>query len=635
MYAMTADISEAKRKLPLPALIHRLGLGEHAKKSARCPFHEDKHNSFSIWPRGGSWFWKCHTGCGDGDEITLLEKHYGISNKEATKLFLEMAGVNGATSVRSQHLAKRAGEQRFDWQHCVDVFTGADLEQLAEWRGYSIKFCHWLKENGFVGLYDGCIAFPVQNRAGNIVAAHYRLKDGSWRYYPQGTKMSPLVIGELVAGGPVHLFESYWDAFAFMDKSGERSGIIITRGASNGALLAGVLPHSATVYCWTQNDAAGEKKWERDICVTTKAAVKRCKIPAQHKDLNDWTRAGATDKELLDAMLKAEIVHEAEKTWVDALNESVVTSSELYDLELKLRKKLLGDWFCEGDLGFIFAFRGVGKTWLALAIAQALSSGGKLGDWQAHERVTVLYIDGEMPPDLMLSRCKGLEASNNNLQFLNHEILFDRSGKVLNITNREIQDAITEKCIANGVKVLFLDNLSTLASGMRENEADSWELVNSWLLDLRRRKIAVVIVHHAGRSGEMRGTSKREDNVFWIIALDDTKKNADDKRGARFISRFTKPSRNTQEDLAAYEWHFVTDSAAGEVSISHQLAQTMDVFLGLIEDGVRECNQIAQEMKTSPATISRLAKRALDAGKIIKKSREYFLAEGEKFDKKS
>jgi hypothetical protein len=53
---------------------------------------------------------------------------------------------------------------------------------------------------------------------------------------------------------------------------------------------------------------------------------------------------------------------------------------------------------------------------------------------------------------------------------------------------------------------------------MRENEADSWELVNNWLLDLRRRKIAVVIIHHAGRSGEMRGTSKREDNVFLICS---------------------------------------------------------------------------------------------------------------------
>src|SRR6266566_3874654 len=117
---------------------------------------------------------------------------------------------------------------------------------------------------------------------------------------------------------------------------------------------------------------------------------------------------------------------------------------------------------------------------------------------------------------------------------------------------------------------------STLASGMRENEADSWELVNNWLLDLRRRKIAVVIVHHAGRSGEMRGTSKREDNVFWIIALDDAKKDADDKRGARFVSHFHKPSRNSQEDIPAVEWHFVTESS-GEVTISHKQAHTLDI----------------------------------------------------------
>ena len=334
------------------------------------------------------------------------------------------------------------------------------------------------------------------------------------------------------------------------------------------------------------------------------------------------------------AKLNEHQAREADPSWTDALNAAVVTSSELHDLELVPRKKLLRDWFCEGDLGFIFASRGVGKTWLALAIAQALSKGGKLGEWAAHASVKVLYIDGEMPPDLMRSRCEGLDASNGDLQFLNHEILFDRTGKVLNVTNREIQNAITERCLTSGVKVLILDNLSTLASGMRENEADSWELVNNWLLDLRRRKIAVVIVHHAGRSGEMRGTSKREDNVFWIIPLDDAKKDADDKRGARFISRFTKPSRNTQEEMPAYEWHFVTDEPTGVVSIGCKLAQTMDVFLGLIEDGVTECAQIAQEMKTSPASISRLAKRAIDAGKIIKKSREYFLAEGQKADKK-
>jgi putative DNA primase/helicase len=372
------------------------------------------------------------------------------------------------------------------------------------------------------------------------------------------------------------------------------------------------------------NPPAPPKKARREL-----TSKKRCKIPAQHKDLNDWPLAGATANDLVAEMANAEVLHEAEQSWTDALNAAVVTSSELHGLKLRPRRKLLADWFCEGDLGFIFAFRGIGKTWLALGIASALSTGGNLGEWQARQSVKVLYIDGEMPPDLMRSRCEGLNGCNDNLQFLNHEILFDRTGRVLNIANREVRQAITQRCIATGVKVLILDNLSTLASGMKENEADSWELANNWLLDLRRRKIAVVIVHHAGRSGEMRGTSKREDNVFWIIALDDAKKNADDKRGARFVSRFAKPSRNTQEEIPVYEWHLVTEDS-GIVTVSCKLAQTMDVFLGLIEDGIRDCTQIAQEMKTSPATISRLAKRAIDAGRIIKKSREYFLAEGKR-----
>jgi hypothetical protein len=619
---VNADIHDAKQRLPLPGLMRELGIGDHANKSARCPFHEDRHNSFSVWQRGDAWFWKCHAGCGEGDEINFVERYFGILRSDATKRFLEMAGV----------VARTGDSKPFDWQTCVDACTDKHLEQLAGWRGYSIECCSWLKQNRLIGLHNGRFALPVHNRAGRVVATHCRVKDGSWRYHPQGAKVRPLVIGELVPGDPVHVFESQWDGFDFIDKSGERSGVIITRGASNGALAAGLIPESSTVYVWTQNDEAGEK-WQKDLAANTKATVKRAKIPARQKDLNAWTQAGATADDLFTAMMNAEVIREQEKSWSDALNESVVTSRDLKQLRLTPRRKLLGDWFCEGDLGFIFAFRGVGKTWLALAIARALSNGGDLGNWQAHQRVKVLYIDGEMPPDSMRDRCQGLQGSNDQLHFLNHEILFQRTGKVLNIANREIQEAITQHCIATGVKVLVLDNLSTLACGMKENDADSWELVNNWLLGLRRRKIAVVIVHHAGRSGEMRGTSKREDNVFWIIALDDTKKNADDKRGARFVSRFTKSSRNTQDDVPPYEWHFVTEPT-GLVSVGCKLAQTMDVFIGLIEDGVTECAQIAQEMKTSPATVSRLAKKAIDAGKIIKVKREYMLAEGEKLQKK-
>src|SRR5262249_5171880 len=349
------------------------------------------------------------------------------------------------------------------------------------------------------GLYDGCVAFPIRDQCRSVVAAHYKPNSGEakWLRYPKGFNTRSILIGELLPGEPIHVFESQWDAFAFMDKSGERSGIIITLGSENGKLVAGLIAAGSTVYAWKQNDElkngkrAGDE-WMKDVAVHANAKILWPKIPQQFKDLNDWTRAGATGDDLFAALTSAELIREVEKNWIDALNESVITAVDLRDLNLVQRRKLLGDWFSEGDLGFIFAFRGVGKTWLALAIAQALSIGGKLGEWQAHEAIKVLYVDGEMPPDLMRGRCEGLNASNANLYFLNHEILFERTGKVLNITNREIQQAITQHCLATGAKVLILDNLSTLATGMRENEADSWEQVNPWLLDLRRRRIAVV-----------------------------------------------------------------------------------------------------------------------------------------------
>src|SRR5436190_9589833 len=461
------------------APVLRLVLRLNAKRSAKgwiapCPAHEDHTPSLSInQGTDGRALVKCLAGCDTNDVLAAV----GMKLRDLFPAKYPQPSRNGSTASPSVRLKlKRTNEQSFDWRPCVEAFTQSHLERLAKWRGYSTEFCHWLKENGFVGLYEGCVAFPVHDRAGNVVAVHCRLKDGSWRYFPQGTKVHPLVIGELVAGNPIHVFESQWDAFAFMDKSGERSGIVITRGASNSALVADVIPENSIAHLWPQNDAPGEK-WAKDVYAHVKkiCIVKIAKTPKKLKDLNAWTLAGATSDDLLAAMMIAETVRGAELSWPDALNAAVVTSSELHGLELRPRKKLLGDWFCEGDLGLMFASRGVGKTWLALAMAQALSTGGKLGDWQAHAPVKVLYIDGEMPPDLMRDRCRGLKAINVNLEFLNHEILFERTGKVLNITKPDVQRAITQRCVSSGTKMLILDNLSTLASGMKENEADSWE----------------------------------------------------------------------------------------------------------------------------------------------------------------
>jgi putative DNA primase/helicase len=44
-----------------------------------------------------------------------------------------------------------------------------------------------------------------------------------------------------------------------------------------------------------------------------------------------------------------------------------------------------------------------------------------------------------------------------------------------------------------------------------------------WLIGMRRRGKTTVLVHHAGKSGKQRGTSKREDPLNTILVLEDGK----------------------------------------------------------------------------------------------------------------
>jgi AAA domain-containing protein len=328
--------------------------------------------------------------------------------------------------------------------------------------------------------------------------------------------------------------------------------------------------------------------------------------------------------EKLNKILSQLPVTRTETNWLATIDRATVASSELASLSLNKRRPLLADWLCEGDYGIIFAPRGVGKTWLGLMIAKAVATGGHVGEWKAPAPAKVLYIDGEMPPDLMRDRDRGL--GSGEVEFLNHAILFDRTEKVLNITEAPVQEAILQRCIRDNIQLVMLDNLSTLASGIKENDSFEWERLHNWLLQFRRHKIAVILIHHAGRSGEARGTSKREDAAFWIIALDDAKKNADDKRGAKFLSRFTKPSRNTQDEMPALEWHVVTEPS-GEVSVSCKIAQSMDVFRQILAEGVTDCTQLAEEMGVSKGTISKWATKAMKEGWLRKKGREYILIE--------
>jgi AAA domain len=78
-----------------------------------------------------------------------------------------------------------------------------------------------------------------------------------------------------------------------------------------------------------------------------------------------------------------------------AFGKCIHSCTHLGSLNIPSRQKLLDDWFYEGDLGFIFAPRGIGKTWLGMGLSTALSAGTACGPWKAHGRYPVLYVDGK------------------------------------------------------------------------------------------------------------------------------------------------------------------------------------------------------------------------------------------------
>ena len=308
--------------------------------------------------------------------------------------------------------------------------------------------------------------------------------------------------------------------------------------------------------------------------------------------------------------------------WVTAISNAVLTPLEIGKLNLPKRQPILGTWFLEGDLGFIYGPRGLGKTWLAMLLGRAISDGKSIGPWTVSEACRVLYVDGEMAVDASLERAEQLrQGSDGNFLLLHHEPLFHLTGKVLNLTSLEAQAALTEACLSQSVKVLILDNISCLLT-LKENESDAWgERVLPWLLELRRHRIAVVFVHHAGRNGLMRGTSKREDAAFWSIKLSEAKGEST-REGASFVAMFDKNRNSTNEETPSLLWHF-EPKPDGSVIPTWTTLTALQIFVGLVQDGLDSCGDIAQEMGATKGWVSKLAKRAEKEGLITIEGRHY------------
>jgi len=317
---------------------------------------------------------------------------------------------------------------------------------------------------------------------------------------------------------------------------------------------------------------------------------------------------------------------ESVKKHRENLAKAICTVKKLRTMEVPPKRKVIDDWFREGDIGFIFALRGVGKTWFAFDLARSIADGAAFGPWGCHFSAPVLYVDGEVSANDMKGRAKGIGIESANLHYLNHELLFEHGHSTIDVADLDWQEAITGLCEDLKIKVIILDNLSCLAPTVDENEGVEWsdQLLN-WVLGFRRRAMSVIFVQHANRTGEnMRGHSRREDPANWIIQLSQAWKSGEDKFGAKFVSRFKK-NRNASQWPLNYEFWYKPDGDGTVISIKK--AEDYDVFIDLLADGLDSNKEIAEAMGLKAYEVTRLANLGERKGEIFRaKGNKYKLS---------
>ncbi len=217
------------------------------------------------------------------------------------------------------------------------------------------------------------------------------------------------------------------------------------------------------------------------------------------------------------------------------------------------RENLLSPWLAAKGLAMVFAPRGVGKTHFALGVAYAIASGGSFLKWRSDKPRKVLLLDGEMPPAVLQERLLNIIANSDCEPPPNHFMLlpFDMWEQGSPDLGTEEGQKLLEPHL-DGCDLVILDNISTLCRTGKENEAEGWGIIQAWALSQRRQGRSVLFVHHAGKGGEQRGTSKREDVLDTVIRLSHPE-DYEPTDGARFLVTFTKSRGIYGADVEPFE----------------------------------------------------------------------------------
>ena len=306
------------------------------------------------------------------------------------------------------------------------------------------------------------------------------------------------------------------------------------------------------------------------------------------------------------------------KNMDDFYNPKIISIgiNDFLSKKLPQREYIIEPCLPKQGLIMLYAKRGIGKTYFALLLASRIAAGESLFNnrWKVNKKWRVLYLDGEMPANAMQERLKTLIDKpcelNNNLSIITRDLQIN--GIMPNLADKEGQESLN--IIIKDFDVVIIDNLSTLARGVKENEASSWNSIGEWALKLRSQGKSIIFIHHAGKDNNQRGTSKKEDILDTVINLKQPV-DYDSKQGSRFEVHFEKSRGFAGDEAKPFEIKLELNNDKAEWHISEIEDLELKRVLELSNEGLSQ-RDIANETNISLSKVNRILKKHKES-KII------------------
>lgn len=272
---------------------------------------------------------------------------------------------------------------------------------------------------------------------------------------------------------------------------------------------------------------------------------------------------------------------------------------------------------------------GVGKTMFGLSIAGAIAAANGLLDMPSVGGAKpILYVEGELPAADIQIRVSGmLEKIRRtipkgyfNVSSLQQQLKLNSKGFTPIQTEQgliEIENAIFKIKERTGkMPVVFIDNISCLAGGLKENDADAWSPIINRFVKWKNLGSTIFYFHHLNKGNDASGSTMQHRTIDMVIRMrkPDNKqkiKTFEDK-GVQAIVDFPKwrlhdNSKYSQEHMLICEdwkWQKLPVLTSDELEIVRMFEEDLTV------------PEMAKQIDLAEKTIYKKIKKLKDEGVI-------------------